>query len=130
MLHFMIPSLWKAVKENKAMFQLRLGPYILISIKEMYIYIYTWSLIWTQKDYMLKAMDYVPGVWKTQLIGSIWTLLTLMMVNDGGGNLWFLWHILSNKHCSKIFAYVDSYFVLGTTLANWVLLFLSIFVDH
>ena len=22
--------------------------------------------------------------------------------NDGGGNLWFLWHILSNKHCSKI----------------------------
>lgn len=49
--------------------------------------------------------------------------------NDGGGNLWFLWHILSNKHCSKIFAYVDSYFVLGTTLQIECCYFLH-FVDH
>lgn len=44
--------------------------------------------------------------------------------NDGVGNLWFLWHILSNKHCSKIFAYVDSYFVLGTTLEISAVIFL------
>lgn len=62
------------------MFQVMLGPLYINFIKEN-AYIYTWALIWTQKDYMLKAMDFVPGVWKkTQLIGSIWTLMMLLMI--------------------------------------------------